>query len=329
MVESIAELRRRVQIPVRRYNDIAGVLVGDWVSIHLTRLFIAFRISPTVATLGMPLFGLSGSLLVAASDRLAPLGFFLVFLYYICDCVDGEVARYWKREKIIWGFHEFFFHLYVKGCFFLCVGWAGVRTTGSPWVWPFAFAALLATFWLKFLRDIPLAMVGRFALTRSPRDAAWMTEQLDLQAQDTSPEDAENTEATEDTEFTEGPGPRETRYDEAWPDFGGPLATLRAIATNFDLSLVFFTVVALLDRRFGSVEIFGAPWNLQTILLAFYGIALPLQFIDTYATWVREGRFFREARDVLRGADRYHIRPSADPGRRGGGAGPSPSDSSR
>lgn len=303
MVDSIAELRRRVQIPVRRYNDIAGVLVGDWVSIHLTRLFIALRISPTVATLGMLVFGVGGSFVVAASDRLAPLGFFLVFLYYICDCVDGEVARYWKREKLIWGFHEFFFHLYVKGCFFLCVGWAGVRTTGSPWVWPFAFAALLATFWLKFLRDIPLSMVGRYALTRSTREADWLTAQLDLRSAGPAG-DGEDCERESDGAEGDEPG-----NDEAWPDFGGPLATLRAVFTNFDLSLVFFTAAALVDLAIEPFVAFGSPWNLKTILLAFYGVALPLQFVDTYATWVREERFFGEAREVLRGADRYRIRP--------------------
>jgi hypothetical protein len=50
------------------------------------------------------------------------LGFAILFVYYVLDCVDGEVARFRKTEKLTWGFHDFLFHLYVKSAFFTCLG---------------------------------------------------------------------------------------------------------------------------------------------------------------------------------------------------------------
>jgi hypothetical protein len=71
MVESIHDLRKKVQEPVRANNDVAGVLVGDRVSIHVTRLFLSWGLSPDVATIGMLVCGVVGSVLAlfAAAGR--------------------------------------------------------------------------------------------------------------------------------------------------------------------------------------------------------------------------------------------------------------------
>ena len=52
-MESITDLRAKVQAPVAKYNDVAGYLLGDRISIHVTRFFITMGWSPTVATLSM------------------------------------------------------------------------------------------------------------------------------------------------------------------------------------------------------------------------------------------------------------------------------------
>src|SRR5262245_12106046 len=152
---TLAELRKRVQEPVRRYNDVAGVLVGDHVSIHVTRFFLACGISPTVATLSMLVFGVGGSLLALQGGSLAVVGFACVFLYYVFDCVDGEVARFHRGEKLVWGFYDFLFHLAVKGSFFVCLGIYAARVTGKPAFFFFGLAALLAVLFQKFLLDLP------------------------------------------------------------------------------------------------------------------------------------------------------------------------------
>src|SRR4051794_11071006 len=87
-MDSLSELRKKVQAPVRKYNDIAGLMVGDRVSIHVTRCFVALGISPTVATLSMLAFGLAGSLMLLRGGAFSVAGFGCLFVYYILDCVD-------------------------------------------------------------------------------------------------------------------------------------------------------------------------------------------------------------------------------------------------
>lgn len=289
-VESIAELRQRVQLPVRKYNDIAGLLVGDRVSIHVTRLFVRLGLSPTVATLAMLFFGIAGSVLVLFGGKLAIAGFGCVFVYYICDCVDGEVARYHRREKLIWGFHDFLFHLYVKSAFYVCLGVYAARFTGEHALFFFGLAALLATLFQKFLTDLPLILTARYVLLRRPHEREHFVEQIDPAAA-----------------RAEGP------EDGALPDdhqpfvFGRPLSVVRAALTNFDLSVLWFLVAAIVDRFVDPWVVYGTTIDLKIALLCFYGVVLPLDFLDQLQTHVRTGRFHADARRLLRGADKFDL----------------------
>ncbi len=287
MVESIAELRRRLQEPVRPYNDVAGMLVGDWVSLPITRAFLKLGWSPTVGTVGMLVFGLAGAALLPFGGGASALGFALVFFYYVLDCVDGEVARYRGVEKLEWAFHEFFFHLLVKSAFFVALGVLAVRTTGELWSFAFGISALLATMFHKFLRDAPLAVICRSALLRAPGEAGWVTRALEI-----APEERDEPPAPAD----EPAAPGEVA---PYPSFGGPLATLRVMALNFDLSLLYFLAASLLDLAFGPWVLMGLTVDLKLALYAFYGVALPLHFVDNYATYARGGRFLRDCRELL------------------------------
>lgn len=289
MVESLSELRRRLQEPVRPYNDIAGVLFGDWVSLPITRAFLVLGLSPTVGTVGMLVCGLAGSALVAAGGAATAVGFFLVWLYYVLDCVDGEVARYRGCEKLEWAFLEFFFHLWVKSAFFLALGLYAVEVTGRPWVGVFALTALLSTLYQKFLRDVALCVTSRAALLRTPRERAWAVRQL-------APEAGE---PPREGPPVAGPVP--------YPSFGGPLATLRAVLTNFDVSLVFFTVAALADLVVPRFDVLGLRADLVVLLYAYYGVVLPLHFADHLVTYARGERFARDCRALMSAAHHFRI----------------------
>src|SRR4029434_11286136 len=164
--------------PVRQYNDIAGVLIGDRVSIHVTRAFIALGLSPTVGTLSMLALGVAGSVMTAFGGWGGVAGFACVFLYYVFDCVDGEVARYHQRERLVWGFHDFMFHLYVKSEFFVALGIYAVNLTGRPWAFLFALSALLSTLFLKFLYDVAIILNARYVLMRGPAERERFVRQL-------------------------------------------------------------------------------------------------------------------------------------------------------
>lgn len=290
-MDSIAELRARVQLPVRKYNDVAGLLIGDRVSIHVTRLFVQLGWSPTIATVGMLVFGVAGSALVPFGGVWSVAGFACVFVYYICDCVDGEVARYHDREKLIFGFHDFMFHLYVKSSFFVCLGILAVRTTGASWTFCIPLAALLAVLFQKFLHDLPLLLTARYVLLRRDHERKHFIAQI-----------------------MDGAGPGELESDGALPDdykpcaFRGPLAFLRVALTNFDLAAVLFLAAAVGDLFVAPFPLFGLTFDLKVALVFFYGIVLPLDFADQLASFIRAGRFQSEARRLLRSAHHFRVR---------------------
>jgi len=289
-IEPIHELRKKVQEPVRKYNDIAGHLIGDRVSIHVTRAFLRAGWSPTVATIAFLVCGLVGSSLVALGGHWAVAGFGVVFLYYVFDCVDGEVARYHSREELVWGFHDFMFHLYVKSAFFVALGIYAVGVTGRSWVFLLALSALLATLFLKFLHDAAIILNVRYVLLRDPKERARFVEQL--------------TAAASDQELsTAGDLPGEhTPFH-----FGSPLSVVRSAITNFDLSVLYFLVAAVVDVWLQPFTVAGIPCDVKTALLAFYALILPLDFFDHVQSYIRANKFQVESRRLLRRAHHFRI----------------------
>jgi phosphatidylglycerophosphate synthase len=291
MVESIHELRKKVQEPVRAYNDVAGVLVGDRVAIHVTRLFLALGLSPTVGTIGMLVCGLLGSALLLFGGGWAVLGFSILFVYYVLDCVDGEVARYRQVEKLAWGFHDFLFHLYVKAAFFTCLGIYAARATGAWWAFAFGLSALLATLFGKALYDAALVLTARYVLLRTSSERARFTSEI----------------LGEDSQAElggEGDLPGEFQPFA----LGRVPGLLRAALTNFDLSILWFLAAAVIDLFRVPTVVAGVEFDLKCALLAFYGVVLPLDFADRVCTYVRTDGFRRDARRLLRRAHHYRVR---------------------
>lgn len=290
-IEPIQELRKRVQEPVRKYNDIAGHLIGDRVSIHVTRAFLRAGWSPTVATIAFLVCGLVGSGLLAFGGEWAVVGFGVVFLYYVFDCVDGEVARYHSREELVWGFHDFMFHLYVKSAFFVALGIYAVRLTGRPWVFFLAVSALLATLFLKFLHDAAIILNVRYVLLRDPLERERFVQQLTAAASD-------------DELATAGELPGEhTPFH-----FGSPLSVVRSAITNFDLSVLYFLIAALVDVWMSPFVVAGIACDAKTALLAFYAVVLPLDFLDHVQSYIRADKFQRDSQRILRRAHHFRIR---------------------
>lgn len=296
MVEPIPELRKKVQEPVAKYNDIAGFLVGDRISIHVTRVFIQLGLSPTVGTIAFLLFGLAGSVLLAFGGWLAVTGFASIFLYYVFDCVDGEVARYHQRERLVWGFHDFMFHLYVKSAFFVALGVYSVRVTGRPWVFLFALSGLLSTLFLKFLYDVAIILNARYVLMRGPAERERFVRQL-----------------TDEAPLSELEFDGDLPGDHSPFVFGGPLSVARSALTNFDLAVIVFFAAAILDLWIPPLEIGGVACDLKIGLVAFYGVVLPLEFLDHLQTYIRADRFQAESRRILRRAHHFRIRRDGGP----------------
>lgn len=286
---SVADLRKRVQAPVRAYNDIAGYLVGDHLSIHVTRLFVRRGWSPTIATVALLVLGVGGSVLMPFGERAAVLGLTLVFLSYVADCVDGEVARFYLREKLIWTFFDFIFHLFVKTTFFLCLGILAYRELGNVWIFVPAFSALIATLFKKFLWDLPLTVASRQVLLKGSGEREKFSSQLvpDL---DPGPVEVEST-------------PLE---DLGLASLGSWRSILRGALTNFDLSVLLFLVAALLDLLVSEQVLGGAPFKIG--LLVYYGVVLPLDFFDRLIAGFRRDELPRQAAVLLKRAHHFRLR---------------------
>ncbi len=291
MVDTIPELRKRVQEPVREFNDVAGLLVGDRVSIHVTRLFLRLGLSPTVGTIGMLLAGLAGSGLLLLSGGWAVLGCALMFVYYVLDCVDGEVARYHGREKLAWGFHDMLFHLYVKSAFFTCLGVHAVAVTGHAWAFLLGVFALLGTLFTKCLYDAALILCARYVILRTPVERANFVRELSAGST------AEELEHDGDL-----PGEHEPFQ------LGSVPGSVRAVLTNFDLSILWFGAAAVADLFLLPFVVWGVPCDLKTAVLAFYAVVLPLDFLDRLQTYLRTGGFQRDARRLMRRAHHFRVR---------------------
>lgn len=289
--QPIADLRQRVQVPVREFNDVAGYLIGDHVSIHVTRMFLRLGLSPTVATISMLAFGLGGSVMLLFGERAAVAGLICVFVYYICDCVDGEVARYHKQEKLIWGFIDYLFHLIVKSAFFVCMGVAAFVTVGDIWILIPALAALLATLFQKFLWDLPTILITHEVLLKSPEQHGRFLPQV-IQDLDPGPESLDRVD------------PGTLRIS----SLGRPLGLFRAALVNFDISVLVFLVAAVADLFLAPFEIDNHLWNLKVLLLCFYGVVLPIDFADKLWSHFRRGTLFKKSAHLLRRAHHFRLR---------------------
>jgi hypothetical protein len=273
---TVADLRKKVQAPVRQYNDVAGYLVGDHLSIHVTRQFVRRGWSPTIATVALLVLGVGGSILMPFGERAAVFGMALVFLSYVADCVDGEVARFYLKEKLIW-------------TFFVCLGILAYRELDSVWMLVPAFSALLATLFKKFLWDLPLVVASRQVVLKGSGDREKFSPQL---VPDLDPGPVEVDLAPQ-----EALGLR---------SLGSWRSIVRGALTNFDLSVLLFLIAAVADLFVSEGFLGGAPFKIG--LLVYYGVALPLDYFDRLITSIRRGQLSREAAGLLKRAHHFRLR---------------------
>jgi hypothetical protein len=100
-MESIAELRKICQTTAK--NDVSNVYmryISRFFSIYLTRLILPFPVSPNQVSFAMIVTGVLATFLFLSVSKGAFLaGAFLLQLWYILDCMDGEVARYRQYQQ--------------------------------------------------------------------------------------------------------------------------------------------------------------------------------------------------------------------------------------
>ena len=291
---SFHELRQVCQRPVAYGNDVAGLLFGDKASLPITKLLIDCGWSPNLATVGMLVTGVIGAALQPFGALAAVIGAAFLVLYYILDCVDGEVARYRKIEHARWGYYEYIFHFIVKPSAFFGVGLSLWRVDGNVWFLFAALAAALATLWLKLFMAVPSLVFTGAVLGRGASGMRPWSDYADQAVERAAREEAQ----------VEGP----PGADREVFKLRANLSTLRALLTNFDVGLMLLLLFSIAEWSLGgvSIDVLGGV-SLRGLWLFWYGAILPLDFIDYLRTFVRKGHFDGEMVRMLARAHRFRL----------------------
>ena len=311
----LRELRERCQLPVREHNDVAGLLFGDFASLPLTKLFVDFGWSPNVATLGMLVCGLAGAALQLAPGPWPLLGAILLVLYYVLDCVDGEVARWRGVEDMRWGYYDTIFHILVKPTAFLGVGIGCWRALGEPELLIAGGVAAIAVLWLKLFLQLPGILFLHDVLNGQPGGSRAFRRFLQSIDATKGWSGASGNGATHD-EPAPAATPPNVKPPRPRPRFplGVNLVTLRALFTNFDIALLFLVVCCAVDLAQPPFAVGGWLLSARACWLVFYAVVLPLDFLDYLRTYLMRGHFARETTRLATLADRYRNEPERESG---------------
>jgi len=278
------QLRTVCQEPVRHRNDVAGLLYGDRASLPITKLFVDRGLTPDYASIGFFVCGLAGSALAVGSGWWALAGALLLVLYYVLDCVDGEVARFQNVVDVKWGYYDRLFHMVVKPLTFLGVGAGTYLESGNPWLWVAAASAAFSTLWLKMFLEYPGILFLETVLAEGRGTSA-------AESPDQPPA-----------------GLRGQGFE-----LGFDRTTLRALMTNFDVGLLFLVAAAALDLFGPSLRLPGAP-SWRTLWLGYYGVVLLVDWLDYVRSYLRRGHFTTEMRRLSLLAHHFTAprKPAAD-----------------
>jgi len=314
---SLRQLRERCQLPVRQHNDVAGLLFGDFASLPITKLFVDLRWSPNIATLGMLVCGLLGAALEVAGGWWALAGAVLLVLYYVLDCVDGEVARWHGIEDMRWGYYDTIFHLLVKPSAFLGVGIGCWRALGHPQLLIAGAVAAVAVLWTKMFLQLPGILFLHDVLNGQPggsRAFRRFLQSIDAKGQAGGNGAAHDEPAPTAAEVRAAAVAVPAKPRPRFP-LGANLVTLRALLTNFDIGLLLLVAACVIDLARPPFALWGfAPLSARSVWLAYYAIVLPLDFLDYVRTYLRRGHFAQETSRLAVLAHQYRHEAEAGEG---------------
>ncbi len=112
---------------------ITDKLIFRKLSIYVTKVCILLKISANCATFLSLIFALLGSILLLSNDStLLILASICIFMYWVLDYVDGELARYYihmnKQKKSLQGsYFDYLVHFFSTNIMFLAIGYSSYK----------------------------------------------------------------------------------------------------------------------------------------------------------------------------------------------------------
>ena len=119
---SISELRVICQSGIKGKDIWSWFQIQRRFSIYFTKLFVTFGVSANQVTLINLLTVLSALALIALKHFI--FGFLLLQLYFVIDCSDGEVARYFKQAGPKGLFIDRLVHIVTEPLLFLTLAYS-------------------------------------------------------------------------------------------------------------------------------------------------------------------------------------------------------------
>ncbi|MFX1363505.1 MAG: CDP-alcohol phosphatidyltransferase family protein [Promethearchaeota archaeon] len=128
---------------------------------YITWVLVKTPISANIITITGILIGLIGLFLIGIGNNfLIIFGFILLYIYYLSDEVDGEVARYKKQTSSRGIYYDEIGHLFFQGWFFFSFGYSIYRLNFE---FMYIFLAFIATFFLIGIRTVRKISIIAFA----------------------------------------------------------------------------------------------------------------------------------------------------------------------
>ncbi|MFX1316810.1 MAG: CDP-alcohol phosphatidyltransferase family protein [Promethearchaeota archaeon] len=149
-----------------------------FISKYITWIIVKTPITANFITISGFIIGLTGLLLIGiGNDVFIIIGFILLYIYYLSDEVDGEVARYKNQTSLRGIYYDEIGHLFFQGWFFFTFGYSIFRIKQE---FLYIFLGVIATFFLFGLRFI--RKIATLASVKS--DAKKITEKAQESAEE-------------------------------------------------------------------------------------------------------------------------------------------------
>lgn len=137
----------------------------QFISIYITWFLVKIPISANLITIFSIIIGVTGLILIGLTKSLLIIiGFIFIYLYYILDEVDGEVARYKKITSVQGVFYDEVGHLLIHTGLFFTFGFCIYNITLDNL---FLILGLLTSFFILGIR-----MIRRIPYVASSKDSA-------------------------------------------------------------------------------------------------------------------------------------------------------------
>jgi phosphatidylglycerophosphate synthase len=160
-VHSIAALRQRCQ--EHKWAQSRGLTrLNRYLSIYVTAVLVRTNVSANTLTVASILVGLAGSgCLLLGSPVAGVTGVALLYLSFMLDQVDGEVARYWNATSLSGSYLDEIRHILMMASPVFAAGLGLVFEGESALVSAAAFIAALAIVVLRFNLNARYLLVSK------------------------------------------------------------------------------------------------------------------------------------------------------------------------